>query len=258
METRENAMPDNKVPLRKLFLHLQEQMAAKLNTSRTCIPHQGVKGDASEECWRVMLREYLPKRYRVEKAFVVDSLDQCSDQIDIVIFDQQYCPFLFNQDGAYYVPAESVYAVIEVKQEINREMIEYAAKKAASVRRLKRTNAVFSTASGPMKKHKMFDIPAGIVALRSQWDPPFGIAFDDVVKEMATHDGLRVDFGCVIQDGAFNIIYEAPNVPTVDKSHHETSLVTFFLDLVARLQAQGTAPGIEVAEYFKTLRGFHS
>ena len=137
-------MPENKVPLKKLFLHLQGQMAAKLNTSRECIPHQGVKGDASEECWRAMLREYLPKRYRVEKAFVVDSLDQCSEQIDIVIFDQQYSPFLFNQNGAYYVPAESVYAVIEAKQDISKGMIEYAAQKAASVRKLKRTNAVFS------------------------------------------------------------------------------------------------------------------
>jgi hypothetical protein len=246
-------MPDNKVPLKKLFLHLQEQMATKLNTSRECIPHQGAKGDASEECWRIMLREYLPKRYRVEKAFVVDSLDQCSDQIDIVIFDQQYCPFLFSQDGAYYVPAESVYAVIEAKQEINREMLQYAAQKAASVRRLKRTNAVFSTASGPMKKHNIFDIPAGIVALKSQWNPPFGVAFDDVLKEMATRDTHRVDFGCAIQHGAFNITYVAPNPPTVNKSHHEISLVTFFWNLIARLQAQGTAPAIEVPEYFKAL-----
>lgn len=246
-------MPENKVPLKNLFLHLQDQMAAKLNTSRVCIPHQGVKGDTSEECWRVMLREYLPKRYRVEKAFVVDSLDQCSDQIDIVIFDQQYSPFLFNQDGAFYVPAESVYAVIEAKQEISKGMIEYAAKKAASVRKLKRTNAVFSTASGPMKKHWMFDIPAGIVALSSDWKPSFGEPFENVIKTMAQLDGHRVDFGCTIEGGAFNIAYADQNLPSIDKSHQEISLVTFFWNLVARLQAQGTAPAIEVPEYFKAL-----
>ena len=246
-------MPDNKVPLKKLFLHLQGQMAAKLTTNRECIPHQGVKGDASEDCWRAMLREYLPKRYRVEKAFVVDSLDQCSDQIDIVIFDQQYCPFLFNQEGAYYVPAESVYAVIEAKQEISKGMIEYAATKAASVRKLKRTNATFSTASGPMKKHWMFDIPAGIVALGSDWKPPLGDAFNDIIKATAKVEGQRIDFGCAIEGGAFNIAYDASNAPTIDKSHQEISLVTFFWNLVARLQAQGTAPAIEVPEYFKAL-----
>lgn len=246
-------MPENKVPLKKLFLHLQAQIAAKLNTSRECIPHQGVKGDASEECWREMLREYLPKRYRVEKAFVVDSLDQCSDQIDIVIFDQQYCPFLFNQDGAYYVPAESVYAVIEAKQDLSKGMIEYASKKAASVRKLRRTNAIFSTATGPTKKHWMFDIPAGIVALSSEWKPPLGNAFDQVIHDMAKLDAHRIDFGCAIEGGAFNIAYADPKVPTIDKSHQEISLVTFFWNLVARLQAQGTAPAIEVPEYFKAL-----
>lgn len=246
-------MPANKVPLKNLFLHLQSQMASKLNTNRECIPHQGVKGDTSEECWRVMLREYLPKRYRVEKAFVVDSLDQCCDQIDIVIFDQQYCPFLFNQDGAFYVPAESVYAVIEAKQEFSKGMIEYAAKKAASVRKLKRTNAIFSTASGPMKKHSMFDIPAGIVALSSGWKPPLGDAFNNVIKEMSQVDGQRIDFGCAIEAGAFNVACSDPKALKISKSNQEISLVTFFWNLVARLQAQGTAPAIEVPEYFKAL-----
>lgn len=247
-------MAENKVPLKKLFLHLQGQMAAKLNTNRECIPHQGSKGDASEECWRIMLREYLPKRYRVEKAFVVDSLDQCSDQIDIVIFDQQYSPFLFNQDGAYYVPAESVYAVIEAKQDFNKKMIEYAAGKAASVRKLKRTNAVFSTASGSMKKHWMFDIPAGIVALGSEWSPPLGDAFNDVINEVAKLDGHRLDFGCAIQGGAFSVTYSGSNAPVLEKSPVDVSLVTFFWNLVARLQTQGTAPAIEVPEYFKALK----
>lgn len=246
-------MPENTVKLKQLFLSLQAQMAAKLRTSRECIPHQGVKGDTSEECWRVMLREYLPKRYRVEKAFVVDSLDQCSDQIDIVIFDHQYCPFLFNQDGAYYVPAESVYAVIEAKQEISKGMIEYAAKKAASVRKLKRTNAVFSTAAGPMRKHAMFEIPAGIVALSSTWKPALGDSFEEVIKSMAQLDGHRIDFGCAIEGGAFNVGYSDPKNPAIDKSHNEIALVTFFWNLVARLQAQGTAPAIEVPEYFKAL-----
>jgi hypothetical protein len=246
-------MPQNKVPLKDLFQHLQAQMAATLTTSRKCIPHAGVKGDASEECWRAMLRKYLPKRYGVEKAFIVDSLDECSDQIDIVIFDQHYCPFLFNQDGVFYVPAESVYAVIEAKQEISKETIEYAAEKAASVRKLKRTNGVFSTASGPMNKNGIFDIPAGIVALSSGWNPHLGDAFELVIKEMAKLDNHRIDFGCAIEGGAFNIAYDDPKNPTIDKTHQEISLVTFLWNLVARLQLLGTAPAIEVPEYFKAL-----
>jgi hypothetical protein len=242
-----------RVPLKTLFLSLQEQMAAQLTTNR-CIVHQGKKGDASEDCWRDMLRTYLPKRYGVETAFIVDSLDQCSHQIDVVIFDQQYSPFIFKQNGVHYVPAESVYAVIEAKQEINKGMMEYAAEKAASVRKLKRSNAVFATASGPMKKPFLFDIPAGIVALGCTWKPALGKPFEDVIKSVAKIDRQWIDFGCAIEGGAFNVTYDQHKAPTIDKCPAPVSLVTFFWQLVARLQAQGTASAIEVAEYFNALK----
>ena len=246
-------MAVGKVPLKQLFLSLQKQMAAQLSTNRECIIHEGKKGDASEECWREMLEMYLPKRYRVASAFVVDCRDQCSDQIDIVIFDRQYSPFIFNQNGVNYIPAESVYAVIEAKQEISKATIEYAAAKAASVRRLTRTNAVFNTASGMMRKPFLFDIAAGIVALGSCWTPPLGDAFEDVIRALAKADGLRIDFGCSIEGGAFNAAYENGSALAIEKSVKELSLVTFFWQLVARLQAQGTASAIEVSEYFKAL-----
>lgn len=246
-------MADNKVPLKQLFGNLQRQMAAQLATSRECIPHDGTKGDASEDCWRSMLCTYLPKRYGVEKAFVVDCHDHCSDQIDIVIFDRQYSPFIFNQSGVKYIPAESVYAVIEAKQEMNKGFIEYAAAKAASVRKLTRTNSVFNTASGMMRKPYLFEIEAGIVATGSGWNPPLGSAFEDVIRETAQTGDHRLDFGCSIDGGSFSVKYEVGKRPAIDKCDSELALVTFFWGLVARLQAQGTASAIDVSEYFKAL-----
>jgi hypothetical protein len=35
----------------------------KLETARAAFAHSGTKGDASEEVWLEMLREYLPRRY---------------------------------------------------------------------------------------------------------------------------------------------------------------------------------------------------
>ena len=113
----------------QLFLGLQKQMIVQLSANRENIVHPGTKGDASELSWIEMLQNYLPQRYQVRKAFVLDSTGELSEQIDIVIFDRHYSPFLFNQDGALYVPAESVYAVIEVKQDLNKEQIEYAGSK---------------------------------------------------------------------------------------------------------------------------------
>lgn len=48
-----------------------------------------------------------------------------------------------------YIPAESVYAVFEVKQDVEGH-IEYAAKKVESVRKLKRTS-ISMVASGKLR-----------------------------------------------------------------------------------------------------------
>ncbi len=53
-------------------MDLQSQMMTKLGTNRRQILHPTSKGDATEQNWREMLRSYLPQRYGVEKAFVID------------------------------------------------------------------------------------------------------------------------------------------------------------------------------------------
>ena len=111
----------NQIDMLGLFKSLQEEMRAKLELGRAMIPHNGEMGAAAEDSWREWLRKYLPKRYKVDKAFVVDSNGNCSDQIDIVIYDSQYSYFLFNHEQVLYIPAESVYAVIECKQTLNKQ-----------------------------------------------------------------------------------------------------------------------------------------
>lgn len=92
-----------------------------------------------------------------------------------------------------------------------------------------------------------------IVALGCTWKPAFGKAFEDVIKSVAKIDRQWIDFGCAIEGCAFNVTYDQHKGPTIDKCPAQVSLVTFFWQLVARLQGQGTASAIEVAEYFKAL-----
>lgn len=110
----------NKVDLKMLFSGLQNQMSAQLNTNRDFIYHPGSKGDSLENAWIEWLRKYLPNRYSVDKAIVIDHEGNTSQQIDIVIYDNWFTPFIFNQNGFYYIPAEGVYAVFEVKPDIQR------------------------------------------------------------------------------------------------------------------------------------------
>lgn len=107
------------------------------------------KGDATEQHWIEFLRTYLPDRYKVDKAIVIDSTGNVSEQMDVVIYDAIYTPFIFKQDGFMYIPAESVYAVFEVKQDVEGH-IEYAAKKVESVRKLKRTS-ISMVSSGKLR-----------------------------------------------------------------------------------------------------------
>src|SRR5690554_5426849 len=124
----------NNIPLKELFSGLQNQMIAQLNTNRSNVKHPGSKGDALENAWIEWLRKYLPNRYSVDKAIVIDSNGDTSHQIDIVIYDNWFTPFIFSQNGFHYIPAEGVYAVFEVKPDISDSSdgmtnIEYAGRK---------------------------------------------------------------------------------------------------------------------------------
>jgi len=239
-----------RVDLKQIFMKLQNQMIAQLSANREIITHPGTKGGASELNWIEMLNTYLPERYKVDKAFILDSGGDLSEQIDIVIYDKQYSPFLFHQDGAIYIPAESVYAVFEVKQTISKEKIEYAGNKFASVRRLKRTSVPISHAGGEYKAKEHFKILSGILALESDWKPPLG---SSLIKSLdSLNKPKRIDLGCVLRAGSFEVSYE----PTVklDKSKKENSLIFFFLKLLNLLQRLGTVPALDISEYGKFLK----
>jgi hypothetical protein len=240
------------VELRNIFLGLQGQMITKLSTNREIISHPGIKGDATELSWLEMLSSYLPKRYQVDKAFVLDANGQLSDQIDIVIFDRQYSPFLFNQNGALYIPAESVYGIIEVKQDLNKENIEYAGSKASSVRRLHRTSAPIPHVGGvyPPKPH--FEILAGILCLGSTWNPPLGVSLESAIEGISPQE--RINLGCALQYGAFEVTYPDESKPIISKSGKEDSLIFFFLHLLSSLQKLGTAPALDIAVYANSLK----
>jgi hypothetical protein len=240
----------NKIDLRKIFLGLQGQMIATLSAEREIIQHPTTKGTATELHWLKMLGDYLPKRYCADNTFVLDCEGSLSQQIDVVIYDRQYSPFLFNQDGAKYVPAESVYAVLEVKPEFNAANVAYAAEKAESVRRLRRTSAPIPHAGGKFDPIVPPPLLAGILTLDSEWKPAFGKPFAESISGLSTAQLL--DVGCVLRAGGFDIQY-GDSVPEIVGGSPETALIFFFLRLLARLQGVGTVAALDFTEYGKAL-----
>jgi hypothetical protein len=239
------------VDLRNLFLHLQGQLAAWLQSNRAILDHGPAKGQATEEGWREMLGEYLPNRYCVSKAFVIDADGSKSQEIDLVIYDRQYSPFLFKQGQAVYIPAESVYAVFEVKQELSASTVRDASEKAASVRSLRRTSVSIPYADGEYPARSLFPILAGLLALESSWNPPLG---DRLVAglESSSPEG-RLDLLCALRHGSAEVTYGDMRQATLDISAPDAALIFFFLRLLERLRALATVPAIDLRAYGRSL-----
>lgn len=197
-------MPD-KTKLHDLFSKHQGLLVASLGLS-SVHDNPNARGDNSEVTWRKMLSTYLPPRYKVGKGFVIDHEGTYSEHIDIIIYDGYYAPIVFNENDQLYVPAESVFAVIESKQVLKKEYIDYARDKAASVRALKRTSApIRQMNSTTATKADDKEIIAGIVATRSEWSPSFGEPFEKAIAEAA---GIsRINLGCALNDGSFSVSY---------------------------------------------------
>src|SRR5437870_4575116 len=148
--------------LSQLLAGLHDDIQQRLDTVRKSFAHPGTKGDASEKVWLELLGTYLPQRYQAATAHVVDSQGEFSDQIDVVIFDRQYSPFIFLYQGQTIIPAESVYAVFEAKQAIDAAQVAYARNKVASVRRLHRTSLPIPYAKGTYPAKPLIPIYGGL------------------------------------------------------------------------------------------------
>ena len=144
---------DGKKFLKNAFALEQKVLQVKLELSAQSITHPGTLGDVNESYVIDVLHKYLPKRYAVDNGIVIDSTGATSDQIDVVIYDNQYTPTLLDQENHRFIPAEAVYAVFEVKPTINKAYLEYAGNKAESVRKLKRTSIRSEEHTSELQSH---------------------------------------------------------------------------------------------------------
>lgn len=234
--------------LAQLLSGLHDDIQQRLQTSRQCFAHPGTKGDASESVWLEMLDTYLPKRYQAASAHVVDSEGNFSQQIDVVVFDRQYSPFIFSYQGQTIIPAESVYAVFEAKQTLNADLVRYAQDKVASVRKLHRTSLPIPHAGGTYPAKPLIPILGGILAFESDWNPPMGQSLDAALR--AGGDENRLDLGCVAAHGTFSFNPQS-NGYSYDQGGKPAT--AFLFNLISRLQFSGTVPMIDVQAYGRWL-----
>ena len=234
--------------LPELLAGLHEDIQQQLQTVRKTLGHPSTKGTASEKVWLELLDTYLPKRYQAATAHVVDSNGVFSDQIDVVVFDRQYSPFIFRYQGQTIVPAESVYAVFEAKQAINAGEVAYAQGKVASVRRLHRTSLPIPYAKGTYPAKPLIPIIGGLLTFESDWSPAFG---EPLQKALAGGDPEgRLDIGCIAAHGHFTLNQATDTYTFTTEGKPATA---FLFNLISMLQFSGTVPMIDIQAYARWL-----
>lgn len=232
--------------LEAAFEAKQQLMLAALGVVPSLTAHPGAKGGATEAQWRKVLRDFLPQRYGIGEAFIIDSTGHQSHQIDLAIFDRQYSPLIFQEHGTSFIPVESVYAVCEVKQVMNAANLDYAREKIASVRALHRTSAPVVHAGGQYPPADPASKPILGVFLStdvewSQVDTPAALT------AIRRADPTLVDLGIAVRGGAFAQASEVEFAPA------SRELIWFAGRLFRALRALGTVLGVDFDAYYNSI-----
>lgn len=245
-------------PLEAFDLHSaytakEKELAARLNLGGELTDHGSIVGAGTEHGWYGYLTGFLPKRYGVASGKVVDCKQQQSEQVDLIVYDAFYSPLLFTVGDATFVPAESVYAVFEVKQTLDKEHLDAAAQKAKSVRRLHRTSALIPNQFGTEITKDLDTLPilAGILSSGSDWKVPFDELLRNHLAAKDIHEAI--DFGCALGAGAFDTerapVAEGRALLDVSVSVPNRTLSYFTMRLLHRLQQLGTVGAIDYEAY---------
>lgn len=216
----------------------QDVLESKLTV---LLSHPTTKGDHCESVWIDFFRSFLPNKYAVDKGFVFDSKGGVSDQIDIIIYDAAYTPLIFSTDsGEKFITAESVYAVFESKQVIDKSTLSYADKKIDSVKQLYRTSRPYKNGDKEEKK-LLTKILGGILAVR-------GEEIETVKKNLKEY--INISMGCAIENYAFVIRREEnEDEKEVVYETKEKVILGLFYMILDELHKLGSVAAIDIREY---------
>lgn len=112
--------------------------AAKRNADSLAsnIGHQGIAGEIREVAARDCVEPFLTQSYQCGSGKLIDSAQELSDQIDLVVYHRKVAPpILVSRDLGLY-PVECVRYVFEVKATLTATEVKDANKKFRSVSRL--------------------------------------------------------------------------------------------------------------------------
>ncbi len=222
--------------LLKIFEAINSQMLTDFDKIHSQIEHMGGRGGEREANLRMFLEAYLPRQYAIATGEIVDSKGNISRQCDLIIYDALTCPLLLAGQDYRVFPAESVYAVIEVKSVLDTVQLNSSIENIRSVKDLERANGkiggiVFAYKSN-QKKNVIEKFTKQIIKRNTSLLP-----FE------------YVDLWCILDKGLISLVNEQGLTRLTDNlserrmlSYHELGdppvLLWFFVQLIDLLNGQ--------------------
>ena len=151
----------NEKILKDIFDNLELSL---VNEMKIKIQHNLEDGKYREYLVKRILSKIVPAKYEITNGFVIDSDNNKSDEMDIIIYDKSYVPPFFDETYTV-VPIEAVIAVIQVKTTLTLEELKNSIKNLNSIDALnsKVGGKIISANGGQIMEEKRYVAPYKII-----------------------------------------------------------------------------------------------
>lgn len=137
------ATPNPSFVFRNVLEQAEDQLELDSQAARN-FGHRGIRGDERAATLRAFLDEHLPGVFKSGKGEAMDYLDTRSGQLDLFVYDAVTASPIQVSGENILLPAESLYAVIEVKSILSKPEVHRSLDAAKKIRLLRPFKKKFS------------------------------------------------------------------------------------------------------------------
>lgn len=242
--------------LKDIFENLEK---ALYNDMSVKIQHNVSDGKYREYLVTKLLEKIIPSKYNITNGFIIDSDNNISKEMDVIIYDRNYVPPFFDETYTI-VPIEAVIAVIQVKTTLDTDSLK------DSVNNLNSIDCLNSKTGG-----KFISASNAEVQVEKRFIKPYKIIISYCSKLADSHDYNKeledIDMIYIIEKGKSLYIKHKTKIEaviSVDKekmieaqSDYKTKkiksnkLLLFTLNLLEKMKLINNSIIINYEEYIK-------